>query len=434
MTGAVKILFVALGEAEVPAYEDVARRLEREGIVQPRVVTWLPRLASQQTESLESLRVGLADGEQASSVLARAGLAHLSMAADYDRDWHFASVSSKSTHVRRVFRALTTVFDQERPDLVVSSVGGETTRMVTEAIAVARNIPTAYFNAIPLPGRFVMLKSLAAPFVPYPGGDSGYLPRSSQVSQDPKGSLGQPPATVQVSEGISRVWSQFVKGEKTYPRSWIPRKARLVARDSLLKRLPTRHTGYSSAHDVKVLYPLHDERDFQVAVRERHAVPQSALLQYLSSTLPAGYHIYVKPHPEHSAAHHTILWRDASQRPNIHFLPLGMKGSEALDGADVVLTLASSMGFEAAERGKPVVCYGSPFYSRRGVTIDVSDPRDLAPAILEAREFRPPAEDVTALRQTMLDHSWEGRFTPLSLEVANLERLAGAVRDVVEQL
>ncbi len=429
-----RVLYVALGEIEVPAARSIANLLG--DTAEMRIVTWLPRLAGDGVIALEPLAHGrtLTDPGPYAELLAAAGYPDPSMAADYDRDWYFATTVHKSRHVAGIAAALSDVFDEFVPELIVSAVGGETTRTVTEALAKARGIPTAYFNAIPLPGRFVLLKSLDAPFVPAPGRDTSYRPASGEAAAPTRGQLGQPPAKGSVLDGLPRFWAQTIGGERSYPTSWIWRKASGMVRDAAVRRRHFRAVPYDPAHRVKVLYPLHDERDFQVAVRERHAVPQWALIRYLSSTLPAGVHLYLKAHPEHLAAHHPSRWPEVAGRPNVHFLPLETTSEKAIAGADVVFTLASSMGLEALRAGKPVVVYGRPFYAGRGVTHDVTDPRDLAAEIAAAAGTAPDAVAVDALLADMMAWSWAGRYTSQWSEAANLANLASGLRDVVEQL
>lgn len=63
--------------------------------------------------------------------------------------------------------------------------------------------------------------------------------------------------------------------------------------------------------------------------------------------------------PEHIAAHENAVLDKGSS----HLCPL-------LDGADHVYVYSSQAGFEALLRGKPVTCFGTPFYAWRGLTDD----------------------------------------------------------------
>ncbi len=421
-------LFVVLGEEEVPAFRTIADGLRKQGIA-TRVVTWLERLAGPDVEALSRSTAMPLPARELNETLARAGFADASMAADYDRDWHFATVGRKRRHVARVAAALEPVLREHRPTHLISAVGGETTRMVADALAQAAGITRLYFNALPLDGRFALLPSLDAPFVaweddgrPRPASSAADAPERSGATLDEPGLLAQ---------GLARS-RQLAAAPQQYPPSWLPRRVATTLRHRALSGpLRPRARPDGAGDEISVLYPLHDERDFQVALRERHAVPQEHLLLYLSSTLPPGHRLFVKPHPQHQADHHPLLWRRLRARPNVTFLPPDQPASEAIDAADVVLTLASSLGFEALLRETPVVVYGRPFYSRRGLTVDVEDPRALAPAIRDAVGTIPDPAGLDALIALMHRSSWAGRFTPLDLAPANLERLQDALQEVL---
>lgn len=427
------LLFVALGEAEAPAFAAVARALRDDGI-RTRVVTWLPRLADgRHIECLATLpareaRIGALKAETTA-----AGIAVPAMAADYDPDWHFAPVIDKAQHVHAVHAALTTVFDEFRPTHLISSTGAETTRVIADAIAAARGVNRLYFSDIPAAARFVLLPTLDAPFVPWtddgrprPSGIVGGHVPARPVHRP------QPPATGWrlVAEGATRAAELTMDRHRVYPRGWLRRTVGARVRDRALNTA-RRSRVNRDTDDTLVLYPLHDERDFQLAVRERHALPQSSLLSYVSSVLPPGYRLMIKPHPDHRAAHHPRLWRDVAQRANVTMLDFEVSTAEAIDAADVVLTVASSLGYQALLAGKPVVCYGQPFYGGRGLTIDVEDPRDIAESLSKAIGFLPDEQALHEFGSLLDAVSWPGRFSPLDLDAANLGALRAALLDAL---
>lgn len=63
--------------------------------------------------------------------------------------------------------------------------------------------------------------------------------------------------------------------------------------------------------------------------------------------------------PEHIAAHENVVEDKGHAHP-----------CALLDGADHVYVYSSQAGFEALLRGKPVTCFGTPFYAWRGLTDD----------------------------------------------------------------
>jgi hypothetical protein len=432
-----RILFVGLGENEVPVFRELARIGASAGYA-TRLVTHLPRLAVSVDESLavgigQAKRHGFGAGVE--EAILSSGLPAVGYAAHYDRDWHFATWSEKRRHALAVGTALARVLEDFRPDVVVSSVGGETTRVVAGALCRARGIPTLFFNALPLRSRFVLIDRLDGPFVgpslerdtPRPAsGARGERAADVTLTGD------VPPA---IGEAVTRLRQTLGEARPVYPSAWLARKAIESTRRRLLLRIPHGRRRDNARPAFRILYPLHDERDFQVAVRERHAIPQAALLQYVASVLPPDAILVLKPHPQHAPDHHELLWRDVVNLPNVEMLPRTVPASQAIDESDVVLTLASSLGFEAIQAGRAVICYGRPFYSSRGLTIDVGDIRSLPEAIARARSFRPSMDDVAALTGLMLAASFPGQFTPLDGSAANIEALyLGLDARIAEQL
>jgi capsular polysaccharide export protein len=432
-----RVLFVGLSEREVPAFAYIADILGPSAA--SRVVTWLPRLANDRVTSLYDIAKRGVSSAGDRQLLGDAGLEFPDVAADFDRDWRFGARSAKTKHVLRVTAAVRAVLDEHKPDLVVSSVGGETTRVVLERLCKHRGIPTAFFNAVPHGRRFALIKSMDAPFVPYEGGMTSYRP--GELLDEQIGASKSAGGAVEAGtsglferahlEPLARLGQVLTGSRGAYPPGWFARKAWASGTGALLGT--THSSGRTPARgrrETVILYPLHDERDFQVAVRERHAIPQSAFLRYVASTLPSGYRLWVKPHPEHRAAHHRLNWRNLANVSNVKFLEPDVTFAEAINACDVVLTLASTMGFEALKVGRPVVCYGRPFYSNRNLTVDVADPRSIAGAVQSAVGSTPDEQRLQGLISDMQRWSWPGQFTPLDLSAENLTLLAAAIDDV----
>lgn len=109
-----------------------------------------------------------------------------------------------------------------------------------------------------------------------------------------------------------------------------------------------------------------------------------ALLQAVRAARPDA-HIVYKPHPDVVAG---LRSGDSSlDRGRAFFDELVTEAdmSQMLAAVDAVHTLTSLSGFEALMRGKPVTCYGRPFYAGWGLTEDRLDmPRRQARLSLDA--------------------------------------------------
>ena len=91
--------------------------------------------------------------------------------------------------------------------------------------------------------------------------------------------------------------------------------------------------------------------------------------------------VLVKPHPYED---HRGLVSIMAEQENANLL-LNVSAHSALRAADAVVTINSTMGFEALMYGLPVITLGDNIYTGRGITTDVRDgTKDLAGQIREA--------------------------------------------------
>ena len=85
-------------------------------------------------------------------------------------------------------------------------------------------------------------------------------------------------------------------------------------------------------------------------------------------------HILYKPHPDVDAGHRLGGVPDAQVLRLADQIIHGGSMADLLAIVDEVHTLTSLTGFEALLRGKPVTCYGQPFYAGWGLTTDLYPP------------------------------------------------------------
>ncbi|MEM9370651.1 MAG: capsular polysaccharide biosynthesis protein [Pseudomonadota bacterium] len=80
--------------------------------------------------------------------------------------------------------------------------------------------------------------------------------------------------------------------------------------------------------------------------------------------------ILVRSHPDTRGSRKTGHFSRADLNSREVLLDLPLNPWDVLDGADAVYTVSSQMGFEALIAGKPVTCFGRPFYAGWGLTDD----------------------------------------------------------------
>jgi capsular polysaccharide export protein len=95
-----------------------------------------------------------------------------------------------------------------------------------------------------------------------------------------------------------------------------------------------------------------------------HDMLQAALADHPDAT------VYVKTHPQTTAGHKRGYLTHLAPRPRVVLLTQATNPMHLLSHMDKVCVVTSTMGFEALLMGKPVVCFGVPWYAGWGVTDD----------------------------------------------------------------
>ena len=121
----------------------------------------------------------------------------------------------------------------------------------------------------------------------------------------------------------------------------------------------------------KILVPGQVEDDASVIYGAGEVRTNLDLLRRTRADNPEA-HILWKPHPDVEAG----LRKGAVIKAELDGLAdqtlSGVGAAEAINAADEVWTITSTLGFEALLRGVPVTCLGMPFYAGRGLTTDLA--------------------------------------------------------------
>lgn len=122
-----------------------------------------------------------------------------------------------------------------------------------------------------------------------------------------------------------------------------------------------------------ILVPGQVEDDASIRFGTHEIATNRALLAEARRRNPDATILY-KPHPDVEAGLRTGAVPDADQIAD--FVIAGTGAVQAIDAADEVWTMTSTLGFEALLRGKPVTCLGQPFYAGWGLTTDLGGAPD----------------------------------------------------------
>jgi len=124
-------------------------------------------------------------------------------------------------------------------------------------------------------------------------------------------------------------------------------------------------------------------------------VNQLLLVDLLSKSVPEGWWVYVKEHPSQlipswyyraQCGRSLDYYDDFAALPNVRLVPMSVSSFDLIDHARVVATVTGSVGWEALNRGKPVLLFGHPWYRGCDGTFQISSQQDCAEALRKIKE------------------------------------------------
>jgi hypothetical protein len=163
-----------------------------------------------------------------------------------------------------------------------------------------------------------------------------------------------------------------------------------------------------------IYYPLHQEPEATLNYMSELYANQPATLENILKCLTPEQVLIVKEHPvDKGALLRRKFWSLRREHSALYYLPAELHGREVLAAAARVVTLTSTVGWEAALLGKPVYVLGKIFYDHLSVVRAPSGFEELR------RELRAPvaqrAADLGALEYfvaSMTEQSYPGNPFP----------------------
>jgi hypothetical protein len=157
--------------------------------------------------------------------------------------------------------------------------------------------------------------------------------------------------------------------------------------------------------------PLHLPSESQLTVRAPHCLDQEAIVDIVARSLPSGYKLYVKEHPNHIGVVPLKAIRQISKMKDVVLLHPQTHSHQLIQKSSGIVVINSTVGFESILYQKPVVVLGRPFYSGLGLTIDVGDYFHLPEALREAIRLKEiPHEPAVTFISAVLKASYEGGY------------------------
>lgn len=169
----------------------------------------------------------------------------------------------------------------------------------------------------------------------------------------------------------------------------------------LLSETRVRHAS-STGNELEIppnsfLFPLQVQKDSQVIKYFQWHYAPTELAELCLSALPGGYTLVVKEHPAERDRGYLRNLKKILTESQAILVPPDIDSRWVIDRVHGVVTINSTVGFEALARYKPVIVLGQAFYARKGITLDVSNPSDMARAFQTATRWKPDPALVNGL-------------------------------------
>lgn len=207
-----------------------------------------------------------------------------------------------------------------------------------------------------------------------------------------------------------------------YLRDYVRQRASL----EVLRRLPS-----PAPRERVCLYPFHYTYDSQITVRGDAFLDQLAVVDQIARALPYGWRLAVKTHPAAPGDQPLgRLLRVVRGMDNVDLVNPHVHAHTVLRKAGLLVTVNSTMGFEALMFGVPVATLGQSVYRGFGLTTDVTDLNVLPQALAEAIRRGPaPEDEILRYFAFMLRHGADIEMSAYDLSDGNAARFARAIAD-----
>ncbi|WP_273426631.1 hypothetical protein [Marinobacter sp.] len=143
-------------------------------------------------------------------------------------------------------------------------------------------------------------------------------------------------------------------------------------------RLPFIKKYYAEpGHDDFFLYPLHFHPESSTSILSSSYINEYETIKNIAFNLPEGGRLYVKDHMSAWGYPRLSFYKKVASLPNVKLLAPYEPTKELIRKSKGVVTLTSTVGYEALLLKKPVLLFGEVFYQNHPMVIKVERLSDL---------------------------------------------------------
>ncbi len=155
---------------------------------------------------------------------------------------------------------------------------------------------------------------------------------------------------------------------------------RATGRKLKAKLLSKKYTTHN-INDKFILYPLHFHPESSTSVRASTYLSELEVIRNIAFNLPEGYVLYVKDHPSSYGYPSLEFYSQLKSYPNIKLISPFENTKKLIKYSEAVITLTSTVGYEALILNKRVYLIGDIFYSSHKNVINVENMKNVGEVI-----------------------------------------------------
>lgn len=168
------------------------------------------------------------------------------------------------------------------------------------------------------------------------------------------------------------------------------------------------------------LYPLHYHPESSTSVHARHYINELNTITNIAFNLPFGKMLYVKDHPSAAGNPKINFYTELKKIPNVRLINHELNIKNLIKKSAGIITLTSTVGFEALMYNKPVYVLGDVFYEFHPLCRKIKSFEELWLVLKENRNLILPyvSKEATAFAIFGISIKWdEAQIGKLALKL-----------------
>ncbi len=196
------------------------------------------------------------------------------------------------------------------------------------------------------------------------------------------------------------------RSDYSYVHPWGYIKDRVRRKIRNLRGLKDLFDPYAPDTDDFVFFPLQFEPEATLLTLAPFVSDQITLIRQIARSLPVGYLLYVKEHPQMVVFRPRSYYKELKKIPNVKLIDAKLSAFDIMKKARLVTTISGTAGWEAALLKKPVITFGDIFYNQLSFVKRARSIEDLPYLVKEQLEnFAYNEEEMATFVATLLADS-----------------------------